>query len=94
MQFDTKVVIVVRTDLAEWQKLNVTAFLASGIAASAPEAIGEPYEDGSGTTYLRLLGQPILIYGAERSDLARARPRPCARGAARRLHGGDVRDGP
>jgi hypothetical protein len=48
MEFDTKVAIVVRDDLASWQKLNVTAFLATGIAAVAPEAIGKPYEDASG----------------------------------------------
>ncbi|HEY2592346.1 MAG TPA: DUF2000 family protein, partial [Chloroflexota bacterium] len=64
MQYETKVVIVARTDLAEWQKLNVAAFLASGVAAAAPESIGKPSSFGSGTTYLRLLGQPILIYGA------------------------------
>ena len=29
-----------------------------------PECIGAPYEDGSGTKYLSLIGQPILIYGA------------------------------
>ena len=40
MEFDTKVVLVVREDLASWQKLNVTAFLATGIAAAAPEIIG------------------------------------------------------
>ncbi|MFE2031477.1 DUF2000 family protein, partial [Streptomyces hygroscopicus] len=28
----TKIAIIVRTDLADWQKLNVTAFLASGLA--------------------------------------------------------------
>ena len=26
--FDTKIAIIVREDLATWQKLNVTAFLA------------------------------------------------------------------
>ncbi len=29
--FDTKIAIVVREDLATWQKLNVTAFLTSGV---------------------------------------------------------------
>ena len=32
MEFDTKVAIIVLDDLAVWQKLNVTAFLATGIA--------------------------------------------------------------
>src|SRR5580700_5892718 len=72
MQFDTKIAVVIRTDLEAWQKLNVTAFLAGGIAAAFPECIGEPYQDGSGTPYLSLIGQPILIYGADGKALARA----------------------
>jgi hypothetical protein len=72
MQFDTKIAVVIRTDLEAWQKLNVAAFLTSGIAAAFPECIGEAYEDGSGTQYLSLIGQPILIYGADRPALTRA----------------------
>ena len=79
MQFDTKIAVVVRTDLEVWQKLNVTAFLAGGIAASFPACIGEAYEDGSGTPYLSLIGQPILIYGADRAALTRALERALAR---------------
>jgi hypothetical protein len=79
MQFDTKIAIVIRTDLEAWQKLNVAAFLTSGIAAAFPECIGEPYGDGSGTGYLSLIGQPILIYGADRPALARALKRALAR---------------
>jgi hypothetical protein len=45
MILDTKVAIAVLDDLPVWQKLNVTAFLATSIAAAAPEAMGEPYED-------------------------------------------------
>ncbi len=37
VRFDTKIAIAVRADLQQWQKLNVTAFLASGIAASTGE---------------------------------------------------------
>ena len=40
--FDTKVALIVREDMAVWRKLNVTAFLATGIAAAAPDAIGAP----------------------------------------------------
>jgi len=79
MQFDTKIAVVIRTDLEAWQKLNVAAFLTSGIAAAFPECIGEPYEDGSGTKYLSLIGQPILIYGADRAALSRALERALAR---------------
>ena len=79
MQFDTKIAVVIRTDLEAWQKLNVAAFLAGAIAASFPECVGEPYEDGSGTPYLPLIGQPILIYGADRVALTRALERALAR---------------
>jgi len=79
MIFDTKVALIIRTDLAAWQKLNVAAFLASGIAAAYPEAIGEPYEDASENTYLRLLGQPALIYGADSAALTRVLDRALAR---------------
>ena len=51
--FDTKVAILVLDDLPVWQKLNVTAFLATGIAGAAPEAIGEPYEDSARTWFMR-----------------------------------------
>lgn len=80
MLFDTKIALVIRSDLAAWQKMNVAAFLASGIAASYPESVGEPYEDGSGNAYLRLIGQPILIYGADRAALVRTLERALARG--------------
>ena len=79
MQFDSKIAVVVRSDLEPWQKLNVASFLCSGIAAAFPECIGEPYEDGSGTSYLPLIGQPILIYGADRAALSRALERALAR---------------
>jgi hypothetical protein len=72
MEFDTKVALVVRDDLASWQKLNVTAFLATGIAAAAPEAIGEPYADANGRQYAALLRQPVMIYGGDADGLLRA----------------------
>jgi hypothetical protein len=79
MQFDTKIAVVVRTDLEVWQKLNVASFLCGGIAAAFPECVGASYEDGSGTRYLSLIGQPILIYGADRAALTRALERALAR---------------
>lgn len=72
MVFDTKVAILVLNDLAVWQKLNVTAFLATGIAAAAPEAMGELYEDAVGRQHARLLGQPMLIFVAGPEVLRRA----------------------
>ena len=79
MQFDTKIAVVVRTDLEVWQKLNVASFLSGGIAAAYPECIGAPYEDGSATKYLSLIGQPILIYGADGPALSRALDRALTR---------------
>ncbi len=67
MRFDTKIAIAVRHDLAQWQKLNVTAFLASAIAFGVPETAGKPYEDGSGNRYLEMFRQPVLVYAAERA---------------------------
>ena len=77
--FDTKIALVIRNDLLAWQKLNVAAFLASGIAAGYPDCIGAPYEDASGTTYHALSGQPILIYGADLAGLVRALDRAIGR---------------
>jgi hypothetical protein len=79
MQFDTKIAVVIRTDLQPWQKLNVASFLTSGIAAAFPDCIGEPYEDASGTRYHALIGQPILIYGADGPALTRALDRALTR---------------
>ncbi|HSX09446.1 MAG TPA: DUF2000 family protein [Candidatus Saccharimonadales bacterium] len=76
---DTKIGIIVRTDLAVWQKLNVTAFLSSGIAANSPESIGEKYEDASGNTYLSIFGQPVFVYMATKEELKRTRTRALSR---------------
>ncbi len=66
--------------------MNVAAFLASGVAASYPESVGEPYEDASGNVYLPLIGQPILIYGADAPALARTLDRALARGVQPALY--------
>src|ERR1700752_465200 len=79
MQFDTKIAVVIRTDLEAWQKLNVASFLAGGVAAAFPECISAPYEDGSATKYLSLIGQPILIYGSDRAELSPALERALGR---------------
>jgi len=68
--FDTKVALVVRDDLAVWQRLNVAAFLISGVTAHAgAEAIGEDYLDADGRRYLPLLVQPILVFDATREQM-------------------------
>lgn len=77
--FDTKVALIVRDDLAGWQRLNVTAFLATGIAAAAPEALGQPYRDAAGHRYASMLGQPILIFQSDLPGLQAAHARARAR---------------
>jgi Uncharacterized protein conserved in bacteria len=67
--FDTKIVIVLREDLAGWQKLNVTAFLTSGIVAQQPSVIGEPYRDAVGNVYNPLSVQPIVVLAADQETL-------------------------
>jgi hypothetical protein len=82
-QFDTKVAIVVRDDLATWQRLNVTAFLMSGLTAQAgPTAIGADYEDAGGRRYLPLLVQPVLVFEASAAKLTTVRERAERRGVS------------
>ncbi|MFC7329414.1 DUF2000 family protein [Marinactinospora rubrisoli] len=80
MRFDTKMAIAVREDLAMWQKLNVTAFLAGGAGFGVDSLVGKPYEDGSGNRYLPMIGQPVVVHSADAEGLARARDRAVARG--------------
>ncbi len=79
MRFDTKIGIVVRDDLAVWQKLNVTAFLAGAVAARDHEVMGEPYEDASGNHYLPLFRQPVLVYAGDAETLKLAHGRAVGR---------------
>ncbi len=82
-QFDTKVAVAVRDDLESWQRLNVTAFLMSGITAAAGTgAIGEPYEDADGHAYLPLLVQPVLVFEAGAAKLTTVLERADRRGLA------------
>jgi hypothetical protein len=68
--FETKVAVVVRDDLAAWQRLNVCAFVISGVVAGAGEpVVGPDYEDASGRTYLPMLVQPVLVFEAPGSKL-------------------------
>lgn len=78
-RFDTKVVVVLRDDLPAWQKLNVTAFLMSGIAVSTSDLTGDPYRDADGTVYLPMLRQPVLVMTADAELLSTARSKAVAR---------------
>ncbi|HTX00259.1 MAG TPA: DUF2000 domain-containing protein [Acidimicrobiales bacterium] len=76
---DEKVAVVVREDLATWQKLNVTAFVVSGIGTARPELVGDPYEDASGAQYLPMLALPVLVFGADGPAIRRAFERAVSR---------------
>jgi hypothetical protein len=80
VRFDTKIAVLLRDDLATWQRLNVTAFLVSGIAGTRPEVIGEPYEDADGTQYLPMFRQPVLVFEGDKEFMSTAHQRALSRG--------------
>jgi hypothetical protein len=75
IRFDTKIAVLLRDDLATWQRLNVTAYLASGLAGAVPELLGEEYLDADGTRYLPMFGQPVLVFEGDRDTLTQAHGR-------------------
>ena len=80
MRFETKIALVIRDDLATWQKLNVAAFLAGGLVGRWPELAGEPYRDGSDRHYGSLIRQPILVFASDATGLTRSLGRARDRG--------------
>ena len=79
MRFDTKIAIVVRDDLATWQKLNVACFLTGGLVGSYKELAGERYIDASGRSYGPLIRQPILVFAATADEMRRTMQRATER---------------
>jgi hypothetical protein len=89
--FDTKVAVVVRDDLASWQRLNVCAFLISGVVAAAdPGAIGADYLDADGNHYLPLLVQPVLVFECSATKLRTVRERAARREVPIALYTADM----
>jgi hypothetical protein len=88
--FDTKIAILLRDDLETWQRLNVTAFLTSGITAAYPQLIGEPYADADGTAYLPMLGQPVLVLEGGKEVLKAAHERSLRRELSVSVFTGDL----
>jgi hypothetical protein len=86
MRYDTKIAIVVREDLATWQKLNVASFLAGGLVGAYPELKGENYADASGRFYGPLIRQPILIFQALAGELKGILQRAQMRGVRAHLY--------
>lgn len=79
VRFDTKIAVLLREDLEPWQRLNVTAFLVSGLGSKLPEVIGEPYADADGTPYLPMFRQPVLVFQGTEETLTAAHARALPR---------------
>ena len=89
MMFNTKIVVVLREDLAPWQCANVTAFLAGGIASDL-NIIGKPYADASGREYLPLLRQPVFVFEGNADELKRTYDRTVSREIAFSIFPNDI----
>ena len=79
MVFDTKIAVVLREDVAVWQKLNMTAFLVSGISGTDASTVGENYEDGSGNLYLPMFRQPVMVFAADADQIRKVYERAMRR---------------
>lgn len=88
--FDTKIAFVLRVDLPTWQKLNVTAFLASGLTSTSPDSIGEDYLDADGTRYTPMFAQPAMVFGADAAKLTRTLDRALSRGVVPAIFTADL----
>ncbi|WP_236652179.1 DUF2000 domain-containing protein [Streptacidiphilus neutrinimicus] len=90
VRFDTKIAVLLREDLQTWQRLNVTAFLVSGLGTEASEVIGEPYADADDTPYLRMFRQPVLVFEGSKETLTAAHGRALARALPRAVFTSDL----
>lgn len=90
MRADWKLAVAVREDLAAWQKLNVTAFVVSGIGSSLRGVVGEIYADASGQEYLPMFGLPVLVYTGDAAGVRRAFDRAVRRDLAVGLYTDDL----
>ena len=78
-RFSTKIAIIVRSDLLTWQKLNVTAFLTSGVLGGDKDLLGDDYEDASQVTYNPLIIQPIIVLTTDGAGLSKIHRRAIGR---------------
>ncbi|MGW4880016.1 DUF2000 family protein [Streptomyces sp. NPDC004262] len=90
VRFDTKIAVLLRDDLEPWQRLNVTAFLVSGLGTAVPEVIGEPYEDADGVTYQPMFRQPVLVFEGTKETMAAAHARALGRALPRAVFTADL----
>jgi hypothetical protein len=80
VRFDTKIAVLLRDDLATWQRLNVTAFLVAGLGHAVPELIGDPFEDADGNVYLSTFRQPVLVFEGGKETVTAAHAKALGRG--------------
>ncbi|MFE9902078.1 DUF2000 family protein [Streptomyces achromogenes] len=90
LRFDTKIAVLLREDLEPWQRLNVTAFLVSGLGTASPEVIGEPYEDADAVPYLPMFRQPVLVFEGTKETLKAAHGRALSRALPRAVFTSDL----
>ena len=74
-----KIAVVLRDDLATWQKLNVTAFLVSGLGTVHAELVGAPYRDAGDRTYLPMFVNPVLVLAGDAAAVRRGFDRALGR---------------
>ncbi|MFJ9347112.1 DUF2000 family protein [Streptomyces sp. NPDC101237] len=90
VRFDTKIAVLLRDDLEPWQRLNVTAFLVSGLGTAVPEVIGEPYEDADGVAYQPMFRQPVLVFEGTKETMTAAHARALSRSLPRSVFTADL----
>ena len=54
--------------------------MASGVAATAPDAVGRDYSDADGTRYSPMFGQPVMVFAADAARVIRTLDRALSRG--------------
>ncbi len=79
MTTPTKIALAVRDDLATWQKLNVAAFLTSGLGTARVDLIGEIYVDAEGREYPPMLAKPVRVFVGDEPALRRSFERALGR---------------
>ncbi len=90
VRFDTKIAVLLRDDLQTWQRLNVTAFLVSGLGTAFPEVIGEPYEDADATVYRPMFRQPVLVFEGAKEILRSAHDKASSRNLSMAIFTSDL----
>jgi len=87
---DPKLAVVVRDDLATWQKLNVTAFVVSGVGSIEPALVGERYRDASDVEYLSMFVTPVVVLAGDAAAVRRGFDLALGRGLAVAVYTDDL----